>query len=134
MHEDMTKTLAQYEKACCEEWSVGDAQRKAKAKMDQLCSKERRTLRWRVKKIMREARSGWTLVYGGQDCHASIDHRHPMKAHVSVSVRLLYCAGRRRGEARLYGDFEELDALLDELRTIITATKAKGTKATSEIR
>jgi hypothetical protein len=119
MHEDMTKKLAEYEKACCEEWRVRDAQRTAKAEMDRLCVKEKRTLRWRVKKIMKEARPGWSLVYDGHDCHASISHIRPMTASVSVSVRLLYCEGKRRGEVRLYGDFEELDALLEQLRRTV---------------
>jgi hypothetical protein len=125
MHENMKKLLEEYEKACCEEWSVRDAKSEAKAKMDRLCAKERRTLRHKVKRIMREARPGWSLVYDGHDCHASISHIRPMTAHVSVSVRLLYCAGRLRGEVRLYGDFEELDALLEELRRTVTA-KARG--------
>lgn len=121
MHENMSKTLDEYERACIDEWRVGDAKRQAKEAMDKLCSKERRTLRRRVSKIMLDARPGWVFAYDAHDCHAAIDHRRPMKASVSVSVRLYYCQGRRRGEVRLYGDFEELDAMLDELRRVVTA-------------
>jgi hypothetical protein len=117
----MKDRLAEYEAASVASWTVRDAESKAKAEMDRLCAKERRALRCKVKRIMREARPGWSLVYDGHDCHASINHIRPMKASVSVSVRLLYCAGQRRGEVRLYGDFDEMDAMLDELRKIVTA-------------
>jgi hypothetical protein len=112
MHPEMKDRLAEYEAASVASWTVRDAESKAK---------ERGALRCKVKRIMREARPGWSLVYDGHDCHASINHIRPMKASVSVSVRLLYCAGQRRGEVRLYGDFDEMDAMLDELRKIVTA-------------
>ena len=129
MHEGMTEALAKYEDASRSGYRVERETREAQEEMDRLCAKERRTLRWRVKKIMREARPGWSLVYDGHDCRAAVDHRPPWKASVSVSVRLLYCAGRRRGEVRLYGDFEELDALLEELRRTVTANAPREGQA-----
>lgn len=123
MHEEMARLLAEYEDACADEWRVSSTKRKAYEEMNRLCAKERRALLWRVKKIMKSARSNWYINHGGIDCRVVVDHRSPMKARISIGVSLNYCSGSQRMELGLRAYFDEMNELLENLRRTVTDTK-----------
>ena len=119
MNEDVLKAaMVRYERANTEAWRVRDEEKQSKDLIEKCLSNERRKWARQIHKITDKRRRGWSHVE--TQVYYSIHHdKRPYAGHIVCKVRLIYCAGCKRGNVELYGDWNERDEILCELERVI---------------
>jgi hypothetical protein len=119
MNEDVLKAaMIRYERANAQAWATRSEEKACTDLIEKCLARERGAWTRAVKSITDKRRRGWSNV--ATQVYYSIHHeKRPFDGHIVCKVRLLFCAGCKRGNIELYGDWNERDDILRELERVI---------------